>query len=64
MAVGEGGKQADRERERREMDALKNFWNDPHIDQDEAFLRDYILNKGYMDKDTVRWVWFNALWWI
>ena len=35
--------------------ALKRYWTDPNLSQDEAFLRDYLLNRGYLDMDAYRY---------
>ena len=33
---------------------LREVWVAPDLDPDEAFLRDYILNQGYVDKEAMR----------
>ncbi len=38
--------------EMKDMDALRRYWTDPNLDPDEAFLRDYVLNKKWIDGDT------------
>ncbi|RDD42237.1 Protein KRI1-like protein [Trichoplax sp. H2] len=39
-------------REMSEMESLRRYWTDPDLDQNEKFLRDFILNKGYIEKDS------------
>ncbi|XP_067426339.1 protein KRI1 homolog isoform X2 [Thunnus thynnus] len=38
----------------KDMKYLRDYWNDPELDDKECFLRDYVLNKGYLDDDDER----------
>ncbi|XP_077415627.1 protein KRI1 homolog [Vanacampus margaritifer] len=41
----------DASEEVKDMKYLRDYWNDPELDEKECFLRDYVLNKRYKDED-------------
>ncbi|KAJ3601751.1 hypothetical protein NHX12_032718 [Muraenolepis orangiensis] len=34
-----------------DMKYLRDYWNDPQLDEKERFLKDFVLNKRYLDED-------------
>ncbi|RVE69100.1 hypothetical protein OJAV_G00074510 [Oryzias javanicus] len=34
-----------------DMKYLRDYWNDPQLEEKERFLRDYVLNKGYLEEE-------------
>ena len=40
--------------EKRELSGLRQVWSAPDLDSGEAFLRDYILNRRFLDRDSMR----------
>lgn len=46
-----GQSELDGPEEVKDMKYLRDYWNDPKLDEKERFLRDYVLNKGYLDEE-------------
>ncbi|XP_067127975.1 protein KRI1 homolog [Centruroides vittatus] len=38
----------------KDLKFLHNYWNNPDLNPDEVFLKDFLLNKKYMDKDDLK----------
>ncbi|KAK2575946.1 hypothetical protein KPH14_007308 [Odynerus spinipes] len=39
-------------KEQAELKPLRDFWNDPNLDPNEKFLRDYVLNHKFLNKES------------
>ncbi|KAK7168216.1 hypothetical protein R3I94_002306 [Phoxinus phoxinus] len=46
-----GQAELDGPEEVKDMKYLRDYWNDPQLDEKESFLRDYMLNKRYLEED-------------
>lgn len=46
-----GQAELDEQEELKDMKYLRDYWNNPQLDEKELFLRDFMLNKGYMEEE-------------
>ncbi|XP_026471244.1 protein KRI1 homolog isoform X2 [Ctenocephalides felis] len=44
-------KELENKNEESELKPLKDYWNNPTLDENESFLRDYLLNKRFLDDE-------------
>ncbi|KAF4525324.1 hypothetical protein B566_EDAN013185 [Ephemera danica] len=49
-------KELSNEEDSKDLGYLKDYWNDPKLEQNEAFLRDYILNKRYLEDEDKEYI--------